>query len=334
MDRSEENSIVKVVSSPDEAYELIQQALDGLLEEELVELDIQGEWSKIRIRITGDNYHASLNGRLVRALADLQTQLNRLYANAIYGKSAKALSNEERDEIELIFEVSEGSSLIEVNLGDWLEKLSQAGLEKMTGTEMVVCALGIGVIYGCYKGYKIYSERMEKKESNDVDLARIDAQTKQHEQLITMMSKQNDTIRLAVQERKQFDDNVLKSVPTADSVEINERTYSKDEIAEANRSERKSGDVTRIDGKYIVTSIATKGDGFIISLENSTSPAFKASVSKDKFFDYEIDELWAAERDGTLIDLKLTARSRQGVISSASLIGLLPSKPEDPTAAH
>lgn len=334
MDDNEQTPATKVVSSSEEAYALIQQALDGLLDEELVDLDIQGEWSTIRIRITGDNYHASLNGRLVRALADLQTQLNRLYAKAIYGKSAKALSNDERDEIELVFEVSEGSSLIEVNLGDWLEKLSLAGVEKMTGTELVVAVLGIGVIYGCVKGYKMYSDRMEKKESNDVELARIEAQTKQHEQLMTVMSQQNETIQLAVQERKQFDDNVLKSVPSADSVQINERMYSKEEIAEANRSERKVCDISRIDGKYMVNSIAAKGDGFVVALESPNRPEFKASLTKDKLADIEIDKLWTAERDGTLIDLKLTARARQGVISSATLIGLQGNDSDDATTTH
>lgn len=314
------------ITSREGAFEAIEKALEGVWDDQLLDIDIQGEWSTISILIKGDNYHATLNGRLIKALADLQTQLNRIYANAVYGKSAKALSNEEREEIELVFQVSESSSLIEVELGEWLTKLGEAGIEKMTGTDIVFVVIGLAVIWGGDKAYRSYNDRKQNETNQEHETARraqdSQAETERHNKLIDQLAMQNETVQMALKERGQLDNSVLKATPTAESVDINGQHYSRDEIVEANRSERQSTELERIDGIYYVTNIGSRGDSFSVSLVDEHGASFRADLTKDKLKPDELDELWQAVRDDTLADLKLTARTRQGAITSATLIGL------------
>lgn len=321
---SEKENIV--ISTREEAFDLIENALKGVNEDRLLDIDIEGDWSKIRILIKGENYQASLNGRLIKALAELQTQLNRIYAHAVYGKSAKALSNEEREEIELTFQISKGSSIIEINLGDWLGKLGEAGLDKMTGTEIVVVVLGLAVIWGGLKAQKVYTDSKQHEKDQEHETARVskahEEETKRQELLIEQMAKQNETIQMALKERSQMDNNIIKAAPTAESIDINGHVYDRSDIQDANRSERQSTDPKRLDDLFYVTGIVTKPEGFTVSLVDEEGSSFRAELAKDKLKPAELESLWQALRDDISADLKLIVRIRLGVISSATIIGM------------
>ncbi|MDH2293185.1 hypothetical protein [Cobetia sp. 1AS1] len=315
-----------IINSREEAFDLIEKALDGVKEDKIIDLDIKGDWSKITILIKGDNYQASLNGRLIKALSELQTQLNRIYANALYGKSAKALSNDEREEIELIFQVSKGSSLIEIDLGNWLEKLSEAGIEKMTGTEIVIVVLGLAVVWGGSKAFNAYNTRKQnetdQQHATELAIKSQEEETKRQAALITALGESNETIRLAIKEKSQMDSNILKATPTADSVEINEKIYNRSDIEEANRSERQSTELDRQDDFYHIAGIATKPEGFTVTLSDKQGASIRAELAKDKLKPDELDELWEALRDDEPIFIKLTVRTRLGAINSATMIGM------------
>ncbi len=315
-----------IINSREEAFDLIEKALDGVKEDKIIDLDIKGDWSKITILIKGDNYQASLNGRLIKALSELQTQLNRIYANALYGKSAKALSNDEREEIELIFQVSKGSSLIEIDLGNWLEKLSEAGIEKMTGTEIVIVVLGLAVVWGGSKAFNAYNTRKQnetdQQHATELAIKSQEEETKRQAALITALGESNETIRLAIKEKSQMDSNILKATPTADSVEINEKLYNRSDIEEANRSERQSTELDRQDDFYHIAGIATKPEGFTVTLSDKQGASIRAELAKDKLKPDELDELWEALRDDEPIFIKLTVRTRLGAINSATMIGM------------
>lgn len=314
------------ISSHEDAYALVERALSGELENELLDIDFAGDWSTLRIKVEGENYHASLNGRLVRTLSDLQTQLNRLYAHAAYGKSAKALSNDEREEIELIFQVSEGSTDIWADLGTWATSIADTAIDKMTGTEIVIVVLGMGLIWAGSRALQQHNERKQQESDQEQESRRheatLRAETERHERLIEQMASQNETVRMALHERAQFEHNVLKATPTADSVDIGGRKFGRAEIEDASRSERQTTELRRRDGIYYVSGIVTKAEGFNVSLEDAEGTAFRAELSRGKLDEEELEDLWSALRDSTPINLQLTARVRDDAIFSATIIGM------------
>ncbi|MDR5897932.1 hypothetical protein QC823_02870 [Halomonas vilamensis] len=314
------------IASHDDAYELIEQALKGELEDKLLDIDFAGDWSTLRIKVSGEQYHASLNGRLVRTLGELQTQLNRLYAHAAYGKSAKALSNDEREEIELVFQVSEGSTDIWADLGSWGTSIADTAIDKMTGTEIVIVVLGMGLIWAGSKALSERNTRKEKESDNAHEAsqheASLAAENERHERLIEQMAAQNETIRMALHERSKFDHSVLRATPTADSVQISGREFDRTDIEDASRSERQTTELTRRDGFYYVQGIVTKADGFNVSLVDNEDAALRAELHRGRLNDDDLEDLWTALRDATPIHLKLTARVREDAVLSATIIGL------------
>lgn len=324
------------ISTHEEAYALVERALAGEFENELLDIDFTGDWSTLMIKVSGENYHATLNGRLVRALSELQTQLNRLYANAAYGKSAKALSNEEREEIELVFQVSDGSTNVLADLGTWATSIADTAIDKMTGTEIAVVVVGLALVWAGSRAIQQHNERKQQETEQEHDSRRheatLKAENERHEKLVGQMAASNETVRMALQERSQFESNVLRSTPTAESVEISGRQFSRDEIEEASRTERQTTELTRRDGVYYVNGIVTKAEGFNVSLEDVHGAAFRADLTRGKLDEEELEDLWSALRDATPASLKVAARVRDDAIVSATIIGMadqVPS-PHDP----
>ncbi|MFP3748186.1 hypothetical protein SB816_34530, partial [Achromobacter sp. SIMBA_011] len=66
---------------------------------------------------------------------------------------------------------SKGSSLINIDLGDFAQKLSTELLSKMTPDQLVISVLGLGAIAGSVVAYKAFlkSRSEDKKAQFDAD---------------------------------------------------------------------------------------------------------------------------------------------------------------------
>lgn len=153
------------LSTFDEASATLQQLLSGQITDEQAEqlsIKIEGELSEIRIHITGDSYHSSIPGDLAKGLWEFQSALYKAGAFALYQVAdARKLTSEQREQLELVFNVAEGSSDLVAAFNETLKCLNGV-LKGMTGKQRVLTILGLALIVCGFWGFATYSDNLKE----------------------------------------------------------------------------------------------------------------------------------------------------------------------------
>ena len=146
-----------IIRSEADAVAIVEQALAGELSDSdsfLIKFD---GWPVFDLDIEGARYHSTVTTPLMKGLLEYQQVINRLFADSVYSKGARALSEEDRANLELTFEVAEGSSDISALLGNVFNKLGEKMIDKMTGRQLVFSVVGLALIAAGYFGHQNYT---------------------------------------------------------------------------------------------------------------------------------------------------------------------------------
>ena len=150
------------IQNEESALEYIKAALEGSYNNEIIQLEFDN-WPQFQINIKGSRYNSTLTTTLMKSLVELQAHLNRIYAEVIYGKSAKALTNEEREALEIVYKVEQGSSQVVADLAGFFTELGKNAMEKMTGRQVVTTVLGVAALFSAGSAYNSYLTSDTKK---------------------------------------------------------------------------------------------------------------------------------------------------------------------------
>ena len=126
-----------------DAWSLLENALlDRIaIETDVFHLNI-GPWPVLKLKLEGEKYRSSINTKMMSAFIDLQNNVFRTYAKMQYdAANGRLLTNEDKYALELMVEVSPGSSELKINLQLLAKKLIEGAIHKMDGKHFVV--LGI-----------------------------------------------------------------------------------------------------------------------------------------------------------------------------------------------
>src|SRR5690606_16764232 len=165
------------------ALDLIRKALDGGFESEIVELSFES-WPVFTLNVKGDRYDSTVTSAMMRSLLEFQRHLYRVYAEVVYGKSARALTAEERAHLEIVFKVEQGSSNIVADLGGFFTELGKNAMDKMTGKQVVWTVAGISAMFFASTAFQDYTTGNQKT---------LEEQTR-HE-VVTMLIESNQSMR-------------------------------------------------------------------------------------------------------------------------------------------
>lgn len=139
-DYSERNFVIR---NEEDAFKLIDAALKKELGSEPVVLNFDN-WPKISIRLTGEGYDSTITPDMASGLIELQHAMNRSYARIVHRSSnSRALTIEERDSIKFKAKVNQGSSLIEVDLGEWAGKVFTDMVERMSPEQLIISVVSL-----------------------------------------------------------------------------------------------------------------------------------------------------------------------------------------------
>ncbi|HET9646181.1 MAG TPA: hypothetical protein VFP68_23145 [Burkholderiaceae bacterium] len=117
-----------VVRSEEEAYALLQNALDGTLPP-WAELQFDG-WPRLEIYLKGKEFDRSITPPLMRGLLELQKGIYQSYGAAKYDNPTKRLSDEEKKALEIIVRVEGGSTGLDIALSSARSGAGQADRRK------------------------------------------------------------------------------------------------------------------------------------------------------------------------------------------------------------
>jgi len=305
------STAVLSIKSEDLAWKYIKDALEGKYDNEVVELNFDN-WPVFHINIKGDRYSSTVTTSLMKSLVELQSHLNRVYAEVVYGKSAKSLTSDERNALEIVFKVEAGSSNVVADLSGFFVELGKNAMEKMTGAQVVTVVLGAAALWGAASTYDAHltsgQKTQEEKNRHEITLQLVKQQPK-------LMQIQNEQVATYT--------NILKSVPDAEQVKLDNTVLSKEQIQVITRPERQATELKRIDDLYLISSLKIKQDSYKIEvlrvLDGRIIPTelFKGHLSID-----EMDKIMKAFTSEKSIHLNIVGRVRGEVITSANIVGL------------
>lgn len=300
------------INSEKSAFEYLEKALRGSYDNKNVALNFDG-WPKLEINVKGDRYQSTVTASMMRSLIELQVHLNWAYSQVIYGKDGRSLTDEERESIEIVYKIENGSSNVTADLSGFFTALGEKAVEKLTGKQIVATVVGVAALWTASSSYTTFvdsqQKELEEKNRHEITMQLIAKEPK-------MAQIQNEQIAKLI--------NVIKSVPDADQVSIGETTLSKAELFEINKLDRKSSEIKRIDGKYRIISFKNRDEEFKIEVKGeSDGKTFSAVLPKGYISIDEMNKITKALTLETTIYLNIVGRVRGDSIHSAQIIGVM-----------
>ncbi|MFF6470739.1 hypothetical protein ACET32_20830 [Pseudomonas aeruginosa] len=321
-----------VIRSEDDAYVWLEQYLAG--EATADGLVLEG-WPKLTVRLVGDKFDQSLTPSVMKGLIELQAAVNRSFALSKYGvPDPRKLSKEERDQLELEIKVEKGSTLLEIDFQELLTSIATQAVGKMDPTTIAGTVIGLGVIWAGSTAFKSWLEHRKEIRKEEVksesDREHLDAmkfmsaeETKRVEILAGLIQKQpelDNADRYAHDARS----DLLKSFSRADTAEIDGVELDADTARQLVANARRKSEEVRLDGRYkLLRNDASDLTAFKVRVWNKeTGQVIDALVQDDTLTQQYKTILREAEWDRSLVDLRINAKSLDGSIRNAVIIGV------------
>lgn len=298
-----------VIRSEDEAIACLHQALEGCFDNLSVLIKFDG-WPSLAIDVEGNRYHSSLPTGMIKALVDYQAAINRAYASIAYGKSAKSLTEEDRKEVELVFNVQEGSTDTQAPLWEVLTKLGEKAIDRMTGKHLVITVLGAALI-GCATYGSVHW--MDTQAAMVADAAKKDMVEKilaQNEHLAQM---QADVSKAAM--------SLVKGAYDAERLSYGDVVLTKPQIEALNQRGREAAAVHRIDGPYEVVQLKRLEDKWRVVLYSERTGQVQTDLYRGQNAIQCIEELSTAFAKSSTVELLVLGRYKAGALQSANILG-------------
>lgn len=253
------------IDNEETAIEVIQLALANRVEGQTIKLDFDS-WPKLKLRYTGDKFDGTITPDIAQAIVDLQEALNRSYTLAVnHTSSLRSLSEDDRRHLQVVATVEEGSSIVDIDLGDWAEKLSTALVGKMTGTEIAVTVLGSAVVFTA--GWLVKNHIRQRSEEKRLTLENANRLSLSQEEtrrleVVTQAMKQSSVVREAGENSESVRDSLLKSAFDSETFTVQDDvTISGDEARKTYRSKRREPIEVQLNGNYSIKSFTWSEDG-------------------------------------------------------------------------
>lgn len=320
------------ITSEDEAFALLKGLIDKSisLPNELVTFN---GWPKMSIRLQGENFKSSLTPDLMKAFIELQSNIYRSYALTKYNSpNVRSLTQEERKQLEIVVTVSEGSSILDVDLQGVLEKMAVEMVGKMEPTHLVVTILGIGLVWAGHSAYNKYLDsrvqirqtevKSEEQRAMIEHLKFSSEQETERTRLITNLAAENSKVANVAALADDTRAELLKRGSKADTFEMQGVTISGGIADELSKNARRKSEEIRLDGEYRILSVdSSNPDEFKVKLRClSSKTEFIAKVQDKTMEQRHIEALKSGEWSREPVSMHINAKSMDGIIRDAVVI--------------
>lgn len=327
------------IDSDSAAYQVLEDILaNGLGEDFKVCFD---NWPNLNLYLKGPQFESSLTTGVMKQVVELQKIINRTYAYITCGDlDATHLSQHERDLLELVVHVGEGSSDLNVKLQEAFTTILNKAADKMDAKHITAIVLGIGLMYFGGSAFNSYLEqrkeiRLSELQSNQ-KLAELDQlkfaseQDKKNQELLiraleTANNNQAGHITAMADELKN---TVVKAASMARESKIQGVELSSSVAKELIANKRNVSEEVRLDGYYFIDRVdATDPDGFKLKIRaDQDGQIIDAKVQDGTINKYTKVALSNAEWSKDKVRLLINAKKVKGEIKSAVVIDIDPEK--------
>lgn len=323
-----------IISSEKEAWEVLENYYSAKYDKDCKYRLVITQKGIIQHRAIGDKYHQTITPAMMRAYLELQKNIYKSYALVKYGSNnANKLKQSERDKLEILLKVENGSSKYEHNNSEIIELFNKA-LSQMDSIHLLILgAIFVTSYFGhaAWKSYLQHRLEVRRKElSNDKDNKTLDhcnfisqEDTKKMQIIERIISGGSPQAQSMLKNARSSYDYLLKGAADAEEFEANGTKISSDIASELLVNSRPEITETRKDGLYRVEKNVIPEQEFIITLRNAANGEMLNAKLEDKFLsEDQIKLLQSAEWERKPVNLKINARIKEDEIVSAYIVGI------------
>lgn len=305
-------------------------------------------WPTVNLDIKGNRYHSSLPTKLMEGLVSFQQEVDKAYACLQYNTSNRQkLTNSDKDILELVFTIKEGSTGASGGGSDWinglLDKLDVVFKDMSGRQKTALLALLLLSVTGAYVGVSFLEGQNKVAIEQQKSITSVEVEKQRTEQIKTLsdtnalsiaalrdavlnkaMAESPEQGLKVVEHFEEGYKNVVKSVPDADQMTIGDMTLNKEDIKRISVKPDVVKDVSEAAAAFFVESIKKKRDYMIVGVIAVDSElSFNIKVDTSFLKDAEKEALHNAFRDEHSIKLKYQANLKNGEIVNARLINVV-----------
>lgn len=305
----DKSEVELVISSEEDAFYYLKLASEGEFSGKTVSFEFDN-WPRLDINIKGERYKSTLPTGVMKGLVEYQGVLNRAFALLGDHASAKPISESERQDLEVVFEISEGSSDISSLIPDQLWTIAEQAMLTMSGTELVTTVLGVALIIGLTKlglsklksSAELASEKLKYDFAKDI----VEQNVK--------LSQVNADLNKAML-------TVVKGAHDANFMRIGGITLDGAEIDNLTQRRRSSTEKRRIDDLFLVKKLQTTDTKWKILFQHDKFGFIKVDLYKTDEVDKLFDDIQNAFRNGQAISLYMLGAFKGDKLISATIVG-------------
>jgi hypothetical protein len=327
------------ITNEDEAFAALEAALSGALGDQPVQLNFD-HWPVLTMRYEGADFDSTVTPELAQAIIELQHALNRTYArHVLHTNNARSLTNEQRRGLQIKAKVEQGSSLINIDLGEFGKVLTNGLVGRMSSQDLMITVLGAALIGGSLLAWKAYlkqkSEGKVLDEQTRLQLGMSQQETRRTEILAEALTK-NVALRNT---QADFDDakrEFVRGGVDANTVMLQGLEMKASDAKAIGSSPRTASDDVQLNGHYIIQKLDWQNPEEVrMSLLSTDDPklSFVAVLKYSLALPVEQKEkLQRAEWERMRLYMAINATRLRGEVTSARIVTVdWPS--EDPQSA-
>ena len=259
-----------IIASEEDAYSYLESARSGT-GRSYTGIHFDG-WPSLELLITGDTFNQSITPSVMKGLLEFQSGIYKAYAAAKYGETAKRLTEEEREQLEIKVDVNSGSSQLGINFNQIAIHIVDQLTETLPPEEIILLVVFISLLFFGNSAYKNYLEDRRKTRAEDArseaQKQLLEAQKFQTEQetkrteIIASIAK--DSIRNAriLESSHDAQHGIHQSLAAGTESRLGDEIALNQNLSKALAANpRKSAKEVRLDGSYRITRIDWSGLG-------------------------------------------------------------------------
>ncbi len=297
-----------------------------------------GDWCNLTIYLKGEKWSSSITTSIFPVFEQLQQSVNHAYAKAKYSKKVK-LTKEEKEQLEIIIKVSEGSSDTETKI-NWTA-LGKACISKMTNKQIFSLLVIIALLFTGTVAHKDHLQNTRDiqiiKEANEDKKAVLESMQFMSEQETTRMTMlvelahKNEITNDALKDSSILHKQLVKTSTKATTSKVNGVELTKEQAEILSKSPKTEPTPKQINGVFEVLSLDWKSEPHKISLRRVSdkliiAPSFQLPWLSENAKEVMKNTEWN-ESGPKYLQAKINARFSKGKVVDAELVDVDPIEP-------
>lgn len=311
-----------VIRSEDDAWQTLESTLRDQIQLPKDEWLIRfKDWPTIEYRFEGERWRSSVPTRVMPAILDAQRDLYRAYARIRYGTDdARRLTDEERETLEIVVTIGEGSSKFTTALENAMNYLVEGALAKMGPRELVVTIIGVSLVVGSNFAWKDWLRYKQQAHDIDARVALSKEETRRLE-LLTEARKVQPTVQAAYQDTLQSRSQLLRSLDDQDQFQSSGIQIPGNEAAQLARAPRETAQDVRVDGVFRILGVTDRGSSFRLQVRRMEDGSEMAVDAHDAVLSHDMrTALKEGQWTRRPVYLAINARLLHGRYTSAAVV--------------